>query len=409
MKLTNKLNYFLFFLFIVIILYYLFPNILYKFFIIPIVKDKQIYLFGDWSVIFSAIKCKLLNYNIFINNPCDVYGRPHVYGSILLFIPYIEEYSIFYFWYFPIFINLIFIAVIILHFNFTSFKEYFLCLIFILNPSTLLLMERLNLDIFIFLLMILLCYFRKNILNLLFISFLTLAKFYPVSLLPLFFIKNKNKNNKFFTNFLFAITFLFLVTFFLYLDKDNLLEIVRNRQLFSADYKWSFNFFALSKIPILLNIFSENLLVLFSSFFSIVFVFLGVFLCKNILHKNNYMLTRSWGYNETLFLISGGVLVSTYFAFNNWIYREIFMFGLIPLSLELARDNLFFKNLINFIIFRLFYFTISSYFSFFHRNDFLLIFNQIIDISFISFIFGAILYLYLKLLISSFRFRKTSL
>jgi hypothetical protein len=121
------------------------------------------------------------------------------------------------------------------------------------------------------------------------------------------------------------------------------------------------------------------------------------------------MLTRSWGYNETLFLISGGVLVSTYFAFNNWIYREIFMFGLIPLSLELARDNLFFKNLINFIIFRLFYFTISSYFSMFRGNDFFLIFNQIIDISFVSFIFGALLYLYLKLLIRSFRFRKTSL
>jgi hypothetical protein len=268
-------------------------------------------------------------------------------------------------------------------------------------------MERLNFDIFIFLLMILLCYFRKNILNLLFISFLTLAKFYPVSLLPLFFIKNKN--NKFLTNFLFAIIFLFLVTILLYLDKDNLGEIVKNVQYFSAHYKWSFNFFALSKIPSLLNIFSENLLVLFSSFFSIVFVFVGVFICKNILHKNNYILTRGWGYNETLFLISAGVLVSTYFAFNNWIYREIFIFGLIPLSLELGRDNLFFKNLISFIIFRLFYFTISSYFSIFRFNDFLLIFNNIIDIFFVSFILGVLLYLYLKLLISSFRFKKNSL
>ena len=407
MKLTNKLNYFLLFLFIVIILYYLFPKILYSFFIIPIQKDKQIYLFGDWSVIIAAIKCKLLNYNIFINNPCDVYHRPHVYGSILLFIPYIEEYSIFYFLYFPIFINLIFITVIILHFNFTSLKEYFLCLIFILNPSTLLAMERLNLDIFIFLSMILLCYFRKNILNLLFISFLTLAKFYPASLLPLFFIKNKN--NKYFTNFLFIIIFLFLVTFFLYLDKNNLAEIIKNKQLFSADYRWSFNFFALSKIPILLNIFSENLLVLFSSFFSIVFVFLGVSICKNIFHKNSYILTRGWGYNETLFLISAGVVVSTYFVFNNWAYREIFIFGLIPLFLELGRDNLFFKNLISFIIFRLIYSTISSYLSAFHGNDFLLIFDRIIDIFFVSFILGALLYLYLKLLISSFGFKKTSL
>ena len=110
------------------------PKILYSFFILPVQKDKQLYLFSDWSVIFSAIKCKLLNYNIFILNPCDLYARPHVYGSILLFIPYIEDYSIFYFWYFPMFINLIFIAIIIVHFNFTSLKEYFLCLIFIFNP-----------------------------------------------------------------------------------------------------------------------------------------------------------------------------------------------------------------------------------------------------------------------------------
>lgn len=407
MKFTNKLNHFLLYLFIVIILYYIFPKILYSFFIFPIRQAKQIYLFADWSVILSAIKCKLLNYNIFINNPCDIYARPHVYGSILLFIPYIEEYRIFYFLYLPIFINLIFIAIIILHFNFTSLKEYFLCLIFILNPSTLLAMERLNFDIFIFLLMILLCYFRKNILNLLFISYLTLAKFYPVSLIPLFCIKNKN--NKFFINFLFALIFLFLVTFCLYLDKDNLAEIIKNKHIFSADYRWSFNFFSLSKIPSLQNIFSKNLLVLFSLLFSIVFVFIGVFVCKNILYKNNYILTRSWGYNETLFLISAGVVVSTYFAFNNWAYREIFLFGLIPLSLELARDNLFFKNLISFIIFRLFYSTISSYFSWFLGNDFLLIFDRIIDISFVSFILGALLYLYLKLLISSFTFRKTSL
>ena len=101
MKLTNKLNYFLLFLFIVIILYYIFPKILYSFFIFPIQKDKQIYLFGDWSVIISAIKCKLLNYNTFINNPCDVIGRVHVYGSILLFIPYI------YYTFFPFFIILL--------------------------------------------------------------------------------------------------------------------------------------------------------------------------------------------------------------------------------------------------------------------------------------------------------------
>ena len=96
------------------------------------------------------------------------------------------------------------------------------------------------------------------------------------------------------------------------------------------------------------------------------------------------------------------MFVSNYFVFNNWIYREIFIFGLIPLSLELGRDNLFFKNLISFIIFRLFYLTISTYLSAFVGNDFLLIFSEIIDICFISFIAGVLLFLYLKMFMNYF-------
>ena len=109
-KLIQRL---IFFFLIITILYFLFPKIIYGYFIFPIIKNNQIYLFGDWSVIISAIRCKLLDYNIFINNPCDVIGRKHVYGSILLFIPYFEKYGEFYFLYFPIIVNLIFIFVVI--------------------------------------------------------------------------------------------------------------------------------------------------------------------------------------------------------------------------------------------------------------------------------------------------------
>ena len=400
----KNINYILLFLFVVLTLYFIFPKIIYTFFIVPIQSNGRIYLFGDWSVIISAIKCGLLNYDTFISNPCDVLGRKHVYGSILLFIPYIEEYNLFYFLYFPIIINLIFIAVILSHFNFVRIKEYFLCLFFIFNPSTLLLMERLNFDIFIFLLMIFLCYFRKNIFNLIFILFLTLAKFYPLSLFPLFFIKTDRK--RLFIDFIYISIFSFFLIFFLYLDKNNLMEILKNTRQFSAHYTWSFNFFALSKIPILLNIFQKNILILFSLLSSGVFILIGIFFCKNILIKKNYILIRSLNYNDTLFLISAGVFVSTYFAFNNWIYREIFLFGLIPLLLELSEDDLLFKNLINFIIFRLVYFTISSYFSIFKQNDYLLILNQIIDNCFVSFLFGLLFFLYLKILINFFKFRK---
>ena len=392
----------IFFFLIITILYFLFPRIIYGYFIFPIGKNNQIYLFGDWSVIISAIHCKFLDYNVFINNPCDVIGRKHVYGSILLFIPYFEKYSEFYFLYFPIVVNFIFIFVIISHFTLKNLKEYILVLFFIFNPATILLMERLNFDIFIFLSIIFLCYFRKNLLNLLVILFLTLSKFYPLSLLPLFFINDKN----IFKNLIYTFIFLILLFFFLYLDKANLVEILNNTKQFSANYFWSFNFFALSKIPILLTIFSKTFLIIFSSLLSIIFFLIGFFIYKNILVKKEVNLNNVNSYNKTLFLISSGVLISNYFFFNSWIYREVFLFGIIPFLIEISAREKFFNNLINFIILRFVYFSISSYFALFKRNDFLLVFHQIFDIFLISFFLGIIFHYYLNLILSFINLKK---
>jgi hypothetical protein len=397
-RLTQKI---IFFLLIITILYFLFPKIIYSYFIFPIAKNNQIYLFGDWSVLISAINCKI-DYNIFVNNPCDVIGRKHVYGSILLFIPYFEKYSKFYFLYFPIIVNFIFIFVVISHFTLKSLKEYILVLFFIFNPATILLMERLNFDIFIFLLTIILCYYRKNLLNLFIILFLSLSKFYPLSLFPLFFINDKNILN----NLIYASIFLILLFFFLYLDKENLEEILNNVYQFSAHYRWSFNFFALSKIPILLTFFSKTSLIVLSLLFSLIFFFIGFFIYKNVLVKKEITLNNANSYNKTLFLISSGILVSNYFIFNNWIYREVFLFGVIPFLLELSAKEKFFNNIINFIILRFAYFSISSYFAIFKQNDFLLIFDQILDIFLISFFLGIIFHYYCSLMLSFVNLKK---
>ena len=106
----KKINI-LFYLFILLVLYIIYTNFLYSYITFPIKANNQIYLFGDWSVIFSAIHCKSLGFDVFVNNPCDVHNRPHVYGSILLFIPFFKEYLNFYLFYFPFFFNLIFILI----------------------------------------------------------------------------------------------------------------------------------------------------------------------------------------------------------------------------------------------------------------------------------------------------------
>ena len=142
-----------FILFIILIIYLIFPKILYYTVVLPFGEvgvDENVYLFGDWSVIFSAITCKSLGYDVFLLNPCDIVGRKHVYGSILLYIPYFQEYARFYILYIPIFFNIIFISIVVFHFNLKKTTELILCFLFIISPSALLAMERFNIDIFVF-------------------------------------------------------------------------------------------------------------------------------------------------------------------------------------------------------------------------------------------------------------------
>lgn len=76
------------FLLITLFIYYLFESLLiYKFFVLPVVIKNQANIFIDWNAITSAIDCSKKGFDVFIENPCDVIGRRHVYGSILLNIP----------------------------------------------------------------------------------------------------------------------------------------------------------------------------------------------------------------------------------------------------------------------------------------------------------------------------------
>ena len=54
------------------------------------VKNGVVNLFADWSVILNANICQEKGYDVYINNPCDLWGRRHGYGNILLYIPYIS-------------------------------------------------------------------------------------------------------------------------------------------------------------------------------------------------------------------------------------------------------------------------------------------------------------------------------
>jgi len=369
-----------FILFIVLIIYLIFPKILYYVFVYPLAVNETVYLFGDWSVIFSAIECKLSGFDIFVLNPCDIKGRRHVYGSILLYIPYFKEYVKFYIIYIPIFFNIIFISIIVFHFNLKKISELILCFLFIISPSALLAMERFNIDILIFLLLILSCYSRSNFLNLAIISSVTLAKFYPVVCSVVFFFKGKNL-----TKFCFFGLFILIFFIFFYLELDNLKKIYAFKAQFSAGHQRSFSVYNLISTPLLASILSDIYIIILTLIFSFIFFIFSFSFSKKMSFLEDFSFND---YKNRLFFLGSVMCVIIYFSFNNIYYREIFLFFLIPYLLSKTDKNSFIKYLIYFFIGRHIFFLFSNYFNLMYATDSALVIKAFLDLFLISTIFG---------------------
>ena len=56
--------------------------------IIALTKNGNPILFSDWSAIIKAVECHNLGYDVYLENPCDYWGRQMVYGNILLYFPF---------------------------------------------------------------------------------------------------------------------------------------------------------------------------------------------------------------------------------------------------------------------------------------------------------------------------------
>ena len=186
----NKKNFFS----TIIITLFLFFLLKYELliFYVPPIKDSMgnVVKFGDWSVVIDLAKCYQSGIDVFNANECDVTGRPHVYGTILLYISYVQNFYNFYNNIIPLIIVFFFILVINLFFNPNSIRDYILMIGVIFSTSFILAIERLNFEVVVFFLLLLLALLNKSIVQKIIILILPLVKFYPVTL-GLFFLKKK--------------------------------------------------------------------------------------------------------------------------------------------------------------------------------------------------------------------------
>ena len=213
--------------------------------IIALTKNGNPILFSDWAAIIKAVECHNLGYDVYLENPCDYWGRQMVYGNILLYFPFIEEFKLFYYAILPLSISFIFIFIIVSFFDYKNKIEYLKVALLILNYPVLLAIERANFDILIFILFFLLAISNKLFINKIIVCLSALMKFYPLTSLSVFLFDQKIKKS--FLNILFCISIISLILFF---QREDLIKIISLSNKFSG-----YGIFAFSLDETLINLF----------------------------------------------------------------------------------------------------------------------------------------------------------
>jgi hypothetical protein len=401
----------LIFIFISSVIYFLFiKQIIYPT-IIPMVTDNRLNLFADWSVIVNANLCDEKGYDVFLNNPCDNWNRKHVYGKVLLYLPFIKTFPKFYFLVFPILINLLFIFVIVSSiFKYENNKKFFLLFLIPISVPVLLAIERANIDIIIFMFVFLLANNKNIIINQFLIIIATLSKFYPICLSVIFLFEKEKK--KIFVNLSIFFVITILILFF---QLENLKKIFVNQGQFSSSgfgvYGFSFRDFVtfINNLNITHNNQDYNWV---KYLYVVLFVFLPVtffnFFYKKKIYYNEIItnLFNNNNYENRFYILSSIIILICYFSFSNFIYREIFILGLLPWVLKNMKDNIFILNFFYIICLKFFF---TSIFVFLSRSKFLLNFDPIIIVAKHTldfFIISIILHIFL---FSFMKFSKRSL
>ena len=373
--------------------------------IIALTKNGNPILFSDWAAIIKAVECHNLGYDVYLENPCDYWGRQMVYGNILLYFPFIEEFKLFYYAILPLSISFIFIFIIVSFFDYKNKIEYLKVALLILNYPVFLAIERANFDILIFILFFLLAISNKLFINKIIVCLSALMKFYPLTSLSVFLFDKKIKKS--FLNILFCVSIISLILFF---QREDLIKIIDLRNQFSGSGIFAFSlnetlinlfyffdqqrfyheipsFIESSPLPAnidhtitsnieahyygkitYVNLGLNNIYLYYLSFFilllTIIFIIYKSYKRVELISKYNYYKKFSMRYYEDkMFIICSITIVCCYLVFSNIAYREIFFIGLVPFLIKQINNNTnkeYFNFFLNFILAKLFLSTVFT-------------------------------------------------
>ena len=319
-----KINYKYIFSSILLILIILKTNI-WKYY--PLYSNE---LFSDWTYIYKYYSC-LNNINIVENNCSKILTFKFVYPRIWLNIIDLI---------YPIFNNLIYILILTFIFvTYYIFKNIpkFYHLLFLISPTSILLLQRGNNEIFIFLLIFAFINLIKhnNFKYFSVIPFIicSLLKIYPLSLILIFIIQEIKKIT--FLKIIATISFLLIIFFsykeFLYIK--SIFNLGKVTLVYGADSIFHISNFILKK---------PNLNYQLLSMISLIFIMLISTCIKIERYKN---LNND---NLLMFLVGSTILVSSFFLNLSFEYRFIYIVLVLPFFFE--NKKIIGTKIINFLI-----------------------------------------------------------
>jgi len=313
-------------------------------------------LFMDFKAPIDWLECHSLGFNLITLENVDCGTEKNVgqfnYGYIFLSIPYNDSLGIFYRTYLPWILIFLFIYLTLIIINPKNNLEVFLTYLALLNPSTMLLVERMQLDCLFYIAIIFTVFNRFYFINWFLGIYFALIKIYPIAILLNIFVENKNRSIK---NIFIIILLLATILFtYLLINREFYSFMLNNMLPGKAGYHFLYSLNAIPKIfKYMFDIKYQFLLLIFYS----LFIFSTIKLYKKIesnntlLQKtgNHYLSVEKYTNDSKLFLIGGYFNLFLFILVSSYVYKEIYLILLIPLILNIK--NNYYNKIFNILIY----------------------------------------------------------
>ena len=303
-------------------------------------------IFQDLIMPVKWLECHKAGIDIFKSSLCA--GGTFAYGPMFLNLPINDVLKIFYLDYLPYLSLFLLITFIVVSFNRNNLLSLLLVILCTFNPSTMLLLQRMNLDIIIFLLIVFFSFNKFFILNWSLIFFLTFSKIYPIISGLIIFFENEKRSLKKIFMIIIGIALLSLI--YLIINLQTYIDFFNGLSANKAGYHFLFSLNAMPKI--LKYSFGFNYIL------SIIVIYLSFFLLIKILFKKfshiNFDQIKYYNYEFKIFILGSTISLISFILFSNYFHREVFLILTIPFIISLYNftKSKFLKYFIIFMIFK---------------------------------------------------------